>query len=132
LVLFCFKHTSTFISIFCTFLLKQYELEWCSKKTYCKQTPLFKFKGTMTKWPVDKHSHIAQYETRKSTRRNRHIHKQTQIKTLINSQKQVQHMSEHPLWGHLLFGNSFLTKKKYSRDDVWIVYRWISLIQSNM
>jgi len=84
LVLFCFKHTSTFISIFCTFLLKQYELEWCSKKTYCKQTPLFKFKGTMTKWPVDKQSHIAQYETRNSTRRNRHSHKQTQFNKDIN------------------------------------------------
>jgi len=34
-----------------------YKLEICSKKEYCKQCRHDKFKGTMTKWPVQKQTH---------------------------------------------------------------------------
>jgi len=35
----------------------QYKLKRCSNKEYCKQCRYVKFKGTMTKWPVQKLTH---------------------------------------------------------------------------
>ena len=46
--------TRIFIDHVCTLLL--YTLNWCSKKYCCKQCKHVKFKGTMTKWPVQKES----------------------------------------------------------------------------
>ena len=34
----------------------QYKWKRCSKKKCCKQCGQVKFKGTMTKWPVQKHT----------------------------------------------------------------------------
>ena len=43
-----------------------YKLKICSKKECCKQCRHVKFKGTMTKWPVQKLTH----KTRRTPRRN--------------------------------------------------------------
>ena len=40
----------------------QYKLKRCSNKECCKQCRYFMFKGTMTKWPVQK---LAQGRTQK-------------------------------------------------------------------
>ena len=37
--------------------LEYYTLKRCSKKEYCKQCRYVKFRGTMTKWPVQKLTH---------------------------------------------------------------------------
>jgi len=39
----------------------------CSKKEFCKQCRLVKFKGTMTKWPVYKPTHKRQVEHQDAT-----------------------------------------------------------------
>ena len=44
----------------------------CSKKLCCKQCRYVTFKGTMTKWPVQKPT----YRTRQNTKRHRHYPKQ--------------------------------------------------------
>ena len=38
-------------------LYYKYKLKRCAKKDYCKQCRHVKFKGTMTKWPVQKQTH---------------------------------------------------------------------------
>jgi len=35
----------------------QNKLKWCSEKECCKQCRHVQFKGTMTKWPVQKPTH---------------------------------------------------------------------------
>jgi len=54
---------------FITFVVK-YKLMSCSKKECCKQCSYVKFDGTMTKWPVQKLTHITtqkQVEHQKAT-----------------------------------------------------------------
>ena len=48
----------------------QYKWRRCSKKTCCKQCGQVKFMGTMTKWPVQKHTE--HHQTRSKQGRNRH------------------------------------------------------------
>ena len=51
-------------------LLREYKRKRCSKKTCFKQCGQVKFMGTMTKWPVQKHTE--HNKTRSIQRRNRH------------------------------------------------------------
>ena len=48
----------------------KYKWKRCSKKKCRKQCGQVKFMGTMTKWPVQKHTEI--HKTRSIQRRNRH------------------------------------------------------------
>jgi len=48
----------------------EYKWKRCSKKKCCKQCGQVKFMGTMTKWPVQKHTE--HHKTRSKQRRNRH------------------------------------------------------------
>ena len=52
----------------------QYKLKRCSKKKCCKQCRYDKFKGTITKWPVQKITH-SDTKTRTTSWRNRHLEK---------------------------------------------------------
>jgi len=48
-------------------------LKRCSKKECCKQRRYAKFKGTLTKWPV--HKHTEQHKTRRTPTHNRQSEK---------------------------------------------------------
>ena len=45
-----------------------YKLKICSNKECCKQSRYVKFKGTLTKWPVQKLTH-------RTTQKHRHLEK---------------------------------------------------------
>ena len=51
-------------------MCRKYKWKRCSKKKCCKQCGQVKFLGTMTKWPVQKHTE--HHRTRSKQRRNRH------------------------------------------------------------
>jgi len=51
-------------------VFKQNKWKRCSMKKCCKQCGQVKFMGTMTKWPVQKHTE--HHKTRRIQRRNRH------------------------------------------------------------
>jgi len=53
----------------------QYKLKRCSEKECCKQCRYVKFKGTMTKWPVQKPTHRTTQKTRRTPWPNRHLEK---------------------------------------------------------
>ena len=53
-----------------TMHLSEYKWKRCSKKKCCKQCGQVKFMGTMSKWPVQKHTE--HHKTRSKQRRNRH------------------------------------------------------------
>ena len=54
--------------------LEQYKLKRCSNKECCKQCRYVKFKGTMTKWPVQKLTHWTT-QIRTTPWRNKHLEK---------------------------------------------------------
>ena len=51
-------------------VVTKYKWRRCSKKKCCKQCGQVKFMGTMTKWPVQKHTE--DHKTRSKQGRNRH------------------------------------------------------------
>jgi len=53
-----------------TVAVKKYKWRRCSKKKCCKQCGQVKFMGTMTKWPIQKHTE--HHKTRSKQGRNRH------------------------------------------------------------
>jgi len=81
-----------------------------------------------------KQYYIAQYETRKLTRRNRHRHKQAQFYKDINlfvvveKQKQVQHMSTHCEVSYSL--ETFFSTKKDTIATKFELFK-ISLIRAD-
>ena len=52
----------------------QFKLKSCARKECCKQCRYVKFKGTMTKWPVQKPTH-SDTKKRRTPWRNRHLEK---------------------------------------------------------
>jgi len=56
-------------------ILLQYKLKRCSSKECCKQCRYVMFKGTMTKWPVQKTNTRNDTKTLTTSWRNRHLDK---------------------------------------------------------
>ena len=79
LIIVCRKLKST-----SSFNLHVIKLKWCSKKECCKQCRHVKFKGTMTKWPVQKQTHRTA-QNMQNTKTHQTFRKKTKKLSLIVS-----------------------------------------------
>jgi len=64
------------LSLVTYLLIWQYKLKRCSKKECCKQCRYVKFKGTVTKWPVQKPTQdmsVRLYKNQHTERQLKHV-----------------------------------------------------------
>ena len=107
--------------------LNQNKLKRCPKKECCKQYRHVKFKGTMTKWPVQKHTHT-----------HAHTHTHTSIQTVASIYPLYSHKSsifqKNCVWFFSCFVCHCLNIQQHSfcksffqsqKENSFVVIKWL-------